>query len=204
MENWIEGIMNEWGYIGIALLVALENIFPPIPSEFILTFGGFMAIRTAMTVPGVIIASTIGSVAGAICLYSIGKLVQLSTLKRLLAGKVGWLLRLRPQDIDSAAVWFQKHGFATVLLCRFIPVIRSLISIPAGIARMPFLLFIHYTALGTLIWNTVLIMLGAWAGDNWSSIVTTFDQYKYYLLIPVVVFIIYSMLRLNKRQKGIG
>ncbi|WP_431026816.1 DedA family protein [Lysinibacillus sp. LZ02] len=203
MENWIEGIMSEWGYIGIALLVALENIFPPIPSEFILTFGGFMAIRTAMTVPGVIIASTIGSVAGAICLYSIGKLVQLSTLKRLLAGKIGWILRLHPKDIDSAAVWFQKHGFVTVFLCRFIPVIRSLISIPAGIARMPFLLFIHYTALGTLIWNTVLIMLGAWAGDNWSIIVSTFDQYKYYLFVPIGIFIIYSMFRFNKRQKEI-
>ena len=201
MEKWIEQLMSEWGYFGVAFLVALENIFPPIPSELILTFGGFMTTHTAMTVPGVIIASTIGSLVGAIVLYSIGKLVQLARLKKMISGKLGRIVRLKPKDIDSAVEWFQTHGFTTVFLCRFIPIIRSLISIPAGIARMPMLIFIHYTALGTVIWNTVLILLGAWAGENWTMILTLFDHYKYYLFIPFSIIVVYSLFRFYQGKK---
>lgn len=201
MEKWIEQLMSEWGYFGVAFLVALENIFPPIPSELILTFGGFMTTHTAMTVPGVIIASTIGSLVGAIVLYSIGKLVQLARLKKMISGKLGRIVRLKPKDIDSAVEWFQTHGFITVFLCRFIPIIRSLISIPAGIARMPMLIFIHYTALGTVIWNTVLILLGAWAGENWTMILMLFDHYKYYLFIPFGIVVVYSLFRFYQGKK---
>ena len=191
MERWIEQLMSDWGYIGVAFLIALENLFPPIPSEFILTFGGFMTTRTSMTVVGVIIASTIGSVFGAICLYMIGKLVRLSVLKRFLSGRIGFILRLKPSDVDKAMVWFQKHGLLTVFFCRFVPVIRSLISIPAGVARMNMTLFLVYTTLGSLIWNTVLICLGAWAGDNWENILATFDSVKYYIFIPVAIIVAY-------------
>lgn len=191
MEQWIEQLMSDWGYIGVAFLIALENLFPPIPSEFILTFGGFMTTRTSMTIVGVIIASTIGSVFGAICLYMVGKLVRLSVLKRLLSGRMGLILRLKPSDVDKAMVWFQKHGLLTVFFCRFVPVIRSLISIPAGVARMNMTLFLVYTTLGSLIWNTVLICLGAWAGDNWESILATFDSVKYYIFIPVAIIVVY-------------
>lgn len=191
MEQWIEQLMSDWGYIGVAFLIALENLFPPIPSEFILTFGGFMTTRTSMTVVGVIIASTIGSVFGAICLYMVGKLVRLSVLKRFLSGRMGLILRLKPSDVDKAMVWFQKHGLLTVFFCRFVPVIRSLISIPAGVARMNMTLFLVYTTLGSLIWNTVLICLGAWAGDNWESILATFDSVKYYIFIPVAIIVAY-------------
>ncbi|MGM9950375.1 MAG: DedA family protein [Lysinibacillus sp.] len=201
MEEWIKDLMNGWGYFGVAFLVALENLFPPIPSEFILTFGGFMTTRTDMTVIGVIIASTIGSVAGAICLYYVGKLVSLSRLKKILSGKVGTVLRLRPRDIDRSVDWFQNHGYMAVFFCRFIPVVRSLISIPAGVARMPLAPFITYTTLGTILWNTVLIVLGAWAGDNWSEILDVFNRYKYYLLIPVVVFGGYFLYKFYKRRR---
>lgn len=201
MEKWIEQLMNDWGYFGVAFLVALENLFPPIPSELILTFGGFMTTRSEMTVLGVIVASTIGSLVGAIILYSIGKLVQLARLKKLISGKLGKVVRLKPQNIDSAVEWFQTHGFITVFLCRFIPVIRSLISIPAGVARMPIVVFIHYTALGIIIWNTVLIVLGAWAGENWTMILTLFDHYKYYLFIPFGIIVIYSLIRFYQGKK---
>ena len=201
MEEWIKDLMNGWGYFGVAFLVALENLFPPIPSEFILTFGGFMTTRTNMTVIGVIIASTVGSVAGAICLYYVGKLVSLQRLKKILGGRVGTVLRLRPRDIDRSVDWFQNHGYITVFFCRFIPVIRSLISIPAGVARMPLAPFITYTTLGTILWNTVLIVLGAWAGDNWSDILDTFNRYKYYLLIPVVIIGGYFLYKFYKRRR---
>lgn len=194
-------LMNSWGYFGVAFLVALENLFPPIPSEFILTFGGFMTTRTSMTVPGVIISSTIGSVAGAICLYYVGKLVSLSFLKKMLAGRTGTILRLRPRDIDRAVDWFQERGYMAVFFCRFIPVIRSLISIPAGVARMPLIPFLTYTLLGTVLWNTILIVLGAWAGDNWSYILDLFNRYKYYLFIPVIVFGSYFLYRFYKTRK---
>lgn len=201
MEEWITDLMNNWGYFGVAFLVALENLFPPIPSEFILTFGGFMTTRTNMTVPGVIMSSTIGSVAGAICLYYIGKLVSLSLLKKMLAGKLGTFLRLKPRDIDRSVDWFQQRGYLTVFFCRFIPVIRSLISIPAGVARMPLLPFITYTVLGTVLWNTILIVLGALAGDNWSVILDMFNRYKYYLFIPVIVFGSYFLYKFYSTRK---
>lgn len=201
MEEWIKDLMNSWGYFGVAFLVALENLFPPIPSEFILTFGGFMTTRTNMTVIGVIIASTIGSVVGAICLYFLGKLVSLSVLKKILSGKTGKVLRLKPRDIDRSVDWFQSHGYITVFFCRFIPVIRSLISIPAGVARMPLIPFLTYTTLGTVLWNTILIVLGAWAGDNWSHILDVFNRYKYYLFIPVIVFGSYFFYQFYKRRK---
>ncbi|KGR82010.1 DedA family protein [Lysinibacillus odysseyi] len=201
MEEWITDLMNNWGYFGVAFLVALENLFPPIPSEFILTFGGFMTTRTNMTVPGVIMSSTIGSVAGAICLYYIGKLVSLSLLKKILAGKLGTFLRLKPRDIDRSVDWFQRRGYLTVFFCRFIPVIRSLISIPAGVARMPLLPFITYTVLGTVLWNTILIVLGALAGDNWSVILDMFNRYKYYLFIPVIVFGSYFLYKFYSTRK---
>ncbi len=201
MEEWITDLMNNWGYFGVAFLVALENLFPPIPSEFILTFGGFMTTRTNMTVSGVIMSSTIGSVAGAICLYYIGKLVSLSLLKKILAGKLGTFLRLKPRDIDRSVDWFQQRGYLTVFFCRFIPVIRSLISIPAGVARMPLLPFITYTVLGTVLWNTILIVLGALAGDNWSVILDMFNRYKYYLFIPVIVFGSYFLYKFYSTRK---
>ena len=201
MEKWVEQLMSDWGYFGVAFLVALENLFPPIPSELILTFGGFMTTHSTMTIPGVIIASSIGSLVGAILLYSIGKLVQMDRLKKLVSGKWGNLVRLKPKDIDSAGKWFQTHGFVTVFLCRFIPVIRSLISIPAGIARMPLITFIHYTALGIIIWNTVLILLGAWAGENWAMILSLFDHYKYYLFIPFSIIFVYLIYRFYQGKK---
>lgn len=201
MEQWIEQLMNDWGYLGVAFLIALENLFPPIPSEFILTFGGFMTTRTEMNIVGVIIASTVGSLIGAICLYMVGKTVRPSVLKRFLAGRIGRILRLKPNDVDKAMVWFQRHGLLTVFFCRFVPVIRSLISIPAGVARMNMMLFIIYTTLGSVIWNTVLILLGAWAGENWTDILATFDSMKYYIFIPVAIIVAYYGYKFIKSRK---
>ena len=201
MEQWIEQLMNDWGYVGVAFLIALENLFPPIPSEFILTFGGFMTTRSELTVVGVIIASTIGALVGAVCLYYVGKIVRPSVLKKFLAGRAGKWLRLKPTDVDRAMAWFNRHGVLTVFFCRFVPVIRSLISIPAGIARMPLGLFLLLTAVGSAIWNTVLILLGAWAGDNWHQILETFDSVKYFIFIPVAAIVLYYVWKWQKSKK---
>jgi len=135
MEKWIIEVMNTYGYIGIFLLIALENIFPPIPSEVILTFGGFMTTTTNLSVFWVIIVSTIGSVAGAIILYGIGVLLNVDRLERIV-DKWGHILRITSKDIKKADDWFHRFGVWTIFFGRLVPLIRRLISIPAGMSHM--------------------------------------------------------------------
>ncbi len=171
MQTWIVDIMNQFGYIGIALLIAIENIFPPIPSEVILTFGGFMTTYSSLTPPGVIISATFGSTLGALVLYGVGRSVSVETLGNILDGKIGKLLHFRKDDVLKACEWFNTKGRFTVLFCKCIPVLRSLISIPAGISKMNFSSYITMTLIGSFIWNTVLVYLGVFAGASWNKVV---------------------------------
>lgn len=190
MENWIINVMEQYGYIGIFFLITIENIFPPIPSEIILTFGGFMTTHSDLEITGVIVASTLGSLVGAIVLYSIGRLVDIYKIESMI-GKWGYLLRLKKGDIYKANDWFMKHGVAAVFFCRFVPLIRSLISLPAGMARMPLGLFLFLTTLGTMTWNVVLVKIGAAVGDSWEQIVYYLDVYSDIVSgILVVLFIL--------------
>lgn len=187
MQAWIIEIMNQFGYLGIFLLIAIENIFPPIPSEVILLFGGFMSTYSNMHIVGIIIASTLGSLGGAYILYFIGKIFNKERLKRIVRGKIGKVLRLKERDIDMADEWFDKKGNKTVFFCRFIPIVRSLISIPAGMSEMPLVKFTLYTVIGSLIWNTVLSIAGQTVGENWESILGIFEQYSHIAAIVLVV-----------------
>ncbi|WP_102272650.1 DedA family protein [Cytobacillus massiliigabonensis] len=199
MENWITDIMNEFGYMGILLLIALENVFPPIPSEVILTFGGFMTTNSDLTVLGVVAFSTIGSVAGAVILYGIGRLIDVDRMEKVI-DKWGHILRLTKKDIQKADQWFDKYGVWTVFFCRLIPLIRSLISIPAGMSGMNFGVFLLFTTLGTLIWNVILVNVGAAVGDSWETIVEYMDIYSNlvyaFLALAVIVF---AVLFIKKR-----
>ncbi|MEK3952050.1 membrane protein DedA, SNARE-associated domain [Psychrobacillus psychrotolerans] len=177
MEAWITDWMNQFGYLGVFLLILAENIFPPIPSEVILTLGGYMTTMTSMTKLGIIIASTAGSVIGATILYGIGLLLDVERLEKIV-GKYGKFLRLTIKDIHKADAWFDKYGVWAVFFGRLIPLVRSLISIPAGMSNMKFGLFLLFTTLGTLIWNTVLVSVGAAVGDNWDEIVGYMDIYS--------------------------
>lgn len=190
MQEIIISLINDFGYMGIAFLIAIENIFPPIPSEVILSFGGFMTTHSKLTIVGVVISSTIGSVIGAIVLYFIGKLLNKERLKRIVSGKVGKILRLKPKDIEKADNWFDNKGNITVLFCRFIPIVRSLISIPAGMSEMPFYRFLAYTTLGTAIWNTVLVVLGSIMGKSWVKIVKIVNEYAFITLIVLIILCI--------------
>ncbi|HIR74851.1 TPA: DedA family protein [Candidatus Ventrenecus avicola] len=187
MQAWIIEIMNQFGYLGIFLLIAIENIFPPIPSEVILLFGGFMSTYTNMHIVGIIIASTLGSLVGAYALYFIGKIFNKERLKKIVRGKIGKVLRLKEKDIDMADEWFDKKGNKTVFFCRFIPIVRSLISIPAGMSEMPLGKFTLYTVVGSLIWNTVLSIAGQTVGANWESILAIFEQYSHIAAIVLVI-----------------
>lgn len=200
MENWLIEIMNEFGYVGILLLIALENIFPPIPSEVILTFGGFITTTTDMSIMGVVIASTIGSVIGAIFLYWLGSQLDVERLENIV-NKWGHVLRVTKHDIHKADAWFDKYGPWTVFFCRFVPLIRSLISIPAGMSNMNFWLFLVLTTIGTSIWNIVLVNLGASVGDSWELIVEKMDIYSnvVYALLAIL-FVVVLVLFLKRRR----
>ncbi len=178
MRDWILSVMNEWGYGGIVFLIAVENVFPPIPSEVILTFGGFMTTCTHLQVWWVIVAATVGSLLGAVILYVAGRILGAGRVMALLDGRVGKMLHFKRADVESAMVWFEKRGGKAVLLCRCIPIVRSVISIPAGMAKMALLPFLLLTILGSFAWNTALVYLGALAGNSWEKIAQTFGTYS--------------------------
>lgn len=200
MQEWIIGVINQYGYFGILALILVENLYPPIPSEVILTFGGFLTTITSMNVWGVIFSSTIGSLLGAVVLYYIGRLLKPKTLEKLVNGKWGKRLRLKPNDIDRATEWFSKRGKLTVFFCRFIPIVRSLISIPAGIAKMNIYSFLILTTIGTFIWNTVLVYLGAFAGGSWETIVRYLNEYSVAaIIIMAIIAVAFIILYYKKR-----
>lgn len=161
-------ILNRFGYIGITVLIALENIFPPIPSEVILTFSGFMTTCTKLTPAGAAACATAGSLIGAVALYGLGSLLTKDKLENFLYGKLGRLLHFNRDDVDYTMEWFRKKGKYTVFFCRCVPIVRSLISIPAGMAKMPWGPFLAMTVTGSAIWNILLISLGRLAGQSWA------------------------------------
>ncbi|WP_082235272.1 DedA family protein [Halobacillus massiliensis] len=200
MEEWLMRIINEYGYLGIFLLISLENIFPPVPSEVILTFGGFVTTTSHLSVFGVVLASTGGSVAGAVILYGIGLLLNTERLERIIE-KWGHILRLTKQDVRKADKWFDRYGPWTVFFCRFVPLIRSLISIPAGMSKMNIGVFLVFTTFGTLIWNVVLVVLGASVGESWSEIVRYMEVYsKFIYAILAVLIVSLVVLYIRKRR----
>ena len=154
-----------------------------------------------------IIFSTLGSLIGAIVLYYIGKILNKERLKKIVSGKVGKILRLKNEDIEKADHWFDTKGNKTVFFCRFIPIVRSLISIPAGMSEMPMLKFLIYTTFGSLIWNTVLVVIGNRVGENWTSILDILDKYSHIVLVLLIiiaivcVYLFYSKkLKKNKKE----
>lgn len=200
MESAITEIVNQFGYLGICLLIAIENIFPPIPSEVILTLGGYLTIDSTMTVPGVIVASTMGSMIGATVLYAFGKFVSVEKLGSVVDGKIGSTLRLKREDIAKAAYWFNRYGGKAVFFGRFIPIVRSLISVPAGMAKMNFTKFFTLTLIGSFIWNTVLICAGRMAGEAMHLVNKAFATFSNVVGVILAFIIAISLLIFVKRR----
>lgn len=202
MQTWITTFIEQFSYIGIFLLMALENVFPPIPSEVILTFSGFMTTYTALSIPGVIVSATLGSVAGAVILYGIGYFLEIEKIEAIV-DRWGHVLRLKKEDIARANAWFDKYGYWTIFLCRMVPLVRSLISVPAGMTKMNFSLFLLFTTLGTLLWNVALVLLGSFLGQSWEKILNYMDMYSTvtYVIIgagAVVFLIVFLRKRIAK------
>lgn len=201
MQEIIISIMESFGYLGILLLIMIENLFPPIPSEVILLFGGFMTTKSELTILGVVIFSTIGSVIGAVILYFIGKILNKERLIKIVSSKIGKILCLNKDDIEKADEWFSKKGTKTVFFCRFVPVLRSLISIPAGMNEMNIPKFLIYTTIGSLIWNVVLTSFGHLAGANWEKISNIFDTYSSVVTVILGIVIIIFIIIFYKKKK---
>lgn len=170
MQEWIVQMTNDFGYFGIWMLIFLENVFPPIPSEVILPFSGFLTTCTEMERWGVILYATVGSVTGGYILYGAGYLLNEERLEQVLDGRIGQILHFKKEDVHKTMTWFRKYGNTSVFFCRCIPILRSLISIPAGMTKMPLITFTLYTAVGSFAWNVLLVSLGAWAGASWGTV----------------------------------
>ena len=193
MANWIIRTIESTGYFGIVFLMFLENIFPPIPSEFIMPLAGFMASKEQRTLSGVVLAGTIGSVLGALALYYAGYFIGEQRLKRLI-DKYGRWLTISLEDLERAKGWFAKHGRLAVLVCRLVPGIRSLISIPAGIARMPLVSFLFYTAIGAGFWTALLAYGGYVLGDKFQQVEKYLNPVSYVVLLAIALIYVKRLL----------
>ncbi|MCF6409859.1 DedA family protein [Pseudalkalibacillus salsuginis] len=201
MQNWITSFMEHYGYFGIFIMMALENIFPPIPSEVILPFGGFLTTYSTLSIPYVILSATAGSVAGALILYQLGLFLDVARLERII-DRWGTLLRIKKSDIRKADKWFDDYGYWTVLFCRMVPLIRSLISIPAGMSNMKFKLFLLFTTIGTLIWNVFLVLIGSALGHSWDKILEFMDIYSSIIYIIIAAGLLFFITSVIKKRKN--
>ena len=204
IAGWAVTLIDALGGLGVALLVALENLFPPIPSEIILPLAGFNAkLGTAFPLWGAIVWATVGSVVGALALYLVGALLGRERTRAIM----NWLPLVKVSDVDKTEKWFDDHGQATVFFGRMVPIFRSLISIPAGVTRMPIPRFLMLTTAGSLIWNTILIVAGYILGANWSKVegpVSTLANIVLVLVAVAIVVWIVLRIRSNRREKEAG
>ncbi len=169
MQTWIVGTMESLGYFGIALLMFLENLFPPIPSELIMPLAGFTVAQGKMSMPLAITAGVLGTLLGALPWYGGGWLLGKERLGQFLDRLPRWT-GLGGEDITKSTNWFNRHGQKAVLLGRLVPGIRTLISIPAGIAHMSPLPFLVYSTIGTVLWTALLTYSGYFLGANYKLV----------------------------------
>ena len=211
LANWVQDVINQFGYFGVALLVVIENIFPPIPSEIVLPFAGFVAqqgsagvAQSDTSVIGMMIAATIGSVVGALILYVISSAIGPERL-RAFVQRFGRWFGVKQTDLLRAEAWFDRRSFVAVLVGRCVPLIRSIVSIPAGFRRMKLTSFILLTAVGSAVWNIALIGAGAILGDQWERVGEYVGVFQWLVIGAILVLLVrfvYSKLQNRRRQNG--
>jgi membrane protein DedA with SNARE-associated domain len=198
---WIEQIILLLGYPGITLVMLAENLFPPIPSELVMPFAGFLAADGRLNFAAAVVAGTSGSVAGAVLLYYIGRWADEPVVRSLLR-RFGRIIQVSEADLDRALAIFNRYGQPIVFFGRLIPIIRSLISVPAGMRRMPLGTFLLFTALGSTIWTTLLTYAGLVLGSNWERILDFTKQYERATLVvlagAVIVFLVFKFRQSRK------
>lgn len=189
LATWVQDVIEQLGYVGVALLVVAENVFPPIPSEIVLPFAGFVAQRGSESVIIMILAATVGSVGGALIMYWIAAFIGDERLHAF-TRKFGKWVQIREVDLSRAEEWFDRHATSAVLLGRCVPLIRSVVSIPAGFRRMKLVPYLAYTFAGSLVWNILLIGAGALLGDNWERVGDVMSPIQKLVELTVVVAVV--------------
>ncbi|UEM05683.1 DedA family protein [Skermanella rosea] len=202
MIDWITGLMNSLGYAGIAFLMFLENIFPPIPSEVVMPLAGFTAAEGPLSLVGVIVAGVVGSVAGALPWYYAGKKYGAKRMRHF-AERYGRWITVSPEDIDHATAWFERHGGVAVLIGRLVPGVRTLISVPAGISGMPMIPFLLYSTIGTVAWTGALAACGYILRGQWQAVEAYISPISTAVIAGLVLLFAYRFYRQwNGRRKG--
>lgn len=201
IADWAVGVMEAIGAPGAGLLVALENLFPPLPSEIILPLAGFTASQGNFSVVGAIFWTTLGSVVGAVALYWLGAALG----RRRLRAIVDRMPLVDLHDLDRTEAWFDRHGKATVFFGRMVPIFRSLISVPAGIERMAFGAFVLLSAAGSLIWNTIFVLAGYYLGENWHIAERYAGVFSRIVVIAVAALLVWWVVkRVVRNRRGLS
>ncbi|WP_416878421.1 DedA family protein [Litorimonas sp.] len=199
MFDWILQIIETLGYFGLALLMLIENVFPPIPSEIVMPLAGFLAAQGKFSIIAVILAGSIGSLAGAVFWFFVGKSMGRERLIHFSTHYGRWIA-LAPSDIERAEGWFQRHGKAAVFIGRLIPGVRSLISVPAGIANMNFIVFLLYSAFGTLLWTGLLAGAGFVLKSQYQKVENWLNPVSWGVVLFLFVWYIYGVITFDKRH----
>ena len=198
MFEWVLSVIESWGYPGIFFLMLAENVFPPIPSEVIMPLAGYLSASGQLSFWPTVLVGTLGSVLGTSLWYVVGAGIGAARLKRWAARHGRWL-PLSPSDIDRAQAWFDRYGGLAVLTGRMAPVVRTLISVPAGVARMPWLRFLGYTALGSLLWTLLLTGAGLLLEANYHRVADVIDPLSTLVVVTVVVVYLYRVVTWTPR-----
>ncbi|WP_249669397.1 DedA family protein [Cellulomonas hominis] len=200
LAGWVVSVVDALGPAGVGLLVALENVFPPIPSEVVLPVAGYVASQGRMSLLWALVGATAGAVAGALLLYGLGVWLGRDRLRR-------WLERIplmEVEDLDRAESWFDRHGGAAVLIGRCVPVVRSLVSIPAGLERMPVPKFLLYTLIGSTVWNTGLVVAGYVLGSQWEDVGRYSDWINYAVYAAIAFVVVRFVVTRLRRRRVVG
>ena len=198
MASWVEAVIHSTGVIGIAFLMFIENVFPPIPSELIMPLAGYSAARGEANIVLIILAGAGGSLAGASVWYAVGRWIGEERLKRI-ADRYGRWLTLTSHDVARADDWFDRHGHKAVLVGRVLPTARTLISVPAGVSEMRWPTFLLYSGIGTAIWTALLGLLGYWLGSQYEAVSAWLDPISLGVLGLLVLIYLYRVATFQKR-----
>ncbi|MCX6536109.1 MAG: DedA family protein [Actinobacteria bacterium] len=200
LATWVESVIEKIGYLGVALLVGLESVIPVIPSEIVQPYAGFVARRDDMSVVIMVIVATIGSVVGSLIMYGIAAAIGPNRLHSFI-NQYGKWVGISSAELDKAERWFDRRANATVLFGRCVPLIRAVISIPAGFRRMKIIPFTIYTAIGSLMWNIFLIGAGALLGDQWDRISKYISVFQWVVILAIIVVLARFVISRVKRRR---
>lgn len=200
MFDWITGWLESGGYFGVFALMLIENVFPPIPSELVMPLAGYLAAQDKLALAGVIVSGTAGSVAGALLWYWIGRRIGMQRLRRFARNHGHWLT-MDESEVERSAMWFAHYGWWAVFLGRMVPAVRTLISVPAGIARMHLVPFLAVTTAGSALWVTFLTVAGYLLEGQFQKVEGWLNPVSNLVVAGIVLWYLYRVIRGNGRRQ---